>query len=82
MTLTTARVFMTKRWLFTVFAASVLTGACANPCEVIAEKACATAGAESEECTRLQAIASRASTEERRSCEVALNLVESLEKVQ
>jgi hypothetical protein len=73
---------MTKRWLLTVFTASVLTGACANPCAVIADKACATAGAESEECTRLQTMATRASTEERRSCEVALNLVESLEKVQ
>ncbi|MGB0590098.1 MAG: hypothetical protein ACPGU1_10505 [Myxococcota bacterium] len=73
---------MTKRWLFMVLTASVLAGGCANPCAVIAEKACATAGSESEECTRLQTMASRASTEERRSCEVALNLVESLEKVQ
>ena len=68
-------------WGAAVVAAFALVG-CANPCATIADKACASAGAESEECTRLQTIAARASTEERRSCEVALNLVESLEKVQ
>lgn len=77
-----ARISMNKRWLLTVFATSALIGGCANPCAVIADKSCATAGAESEECVRLQTMAGHASTEERRSCEVALNLVESLEKVQ
>ena len=67
---------------FTLLMTAPWMAGCANPCATIAEKACATAGQDSEECTRLQAMAARASTEERRSCEVALNLVDSLEKVQ
>ena len=77
------RVGGATRWLagLTLMMALMVSG-CSNPCATIADKACANAGAESSECTRLQKVAARASTEERRSCEVALNLVESLEKVQ
>ena len=71
-----------RRLLFTLLTTAPLLTGCANPCATIAEKACATAGTDSEECTRLEAMAEHASTEERRSCKVALNLVESLEKVQ
>ena len=77
------RVCEPKRWLMRLALASTLAlSACSNPCATVADKACANAGEASEECTRLRKVASRASTEERRSCEVALNLVESLEKVQ
>ncbi len=74
---------MTSRhFLFTTLLAFSLMSACGNPCTDIAESACAIAGAESEECTRLQKLAARASSEDLRACEVALNLVDSLEKVQ
>lgn len=77
------KVSRVKGWLVLISLAMGLTlGACSNPCATVADKACASAGEASEECTRLRTVASRASTEERRSCEVALNLVESLEKVQ
>ncbi len=71
-----------RRSLLTILAVSTLTAGCGNPCEEIAETACATAGAESEECGRLEQLAAHASSEDRRACAVALNLVESLEKVQ
>lgn len=73
---------MSLRSLLTILLATLLMGACSNPCAEIAETACANAGAQSEECKRLEQLASHASTEERRACEVARNLVESLEKVQ
>ena len=77
------RVDGATRWLATLaLMTAIMTSGCSNPCATIADKACETAGDESEECTRLRQVADRASTEERRSCEVALNLVESLEKVQ
>lgn len=68
--------------LFIIALSSTMLAACGNPCTKIAESACAVAGTESEECTRLQKLATTASAEEIRACEVALNLVESLEKVQ
>ena len=73
---------MSLRSLLTILLASMLMGACSNPCAEIAKTACANAGTESEECKRLEKLASHASTQDRRACEVALNLVESLEKVQ
>jgi len=73
---------MTLRSLLMTLLVTLPMVACANPCADIAETACATAGVESDECQRLTKLASHASTEDRRACEVALSLVESLEKVQ
>ena len=61
--------------------AACLLGSCASPCEKLAEVACETAGESSEECRALREGAKRASAEDKRACEVALELVESLEKV-
>ena len=78
---------MTRPPLRTALFASLLAlattmAACGNPCSEIAETACATAGKDSDECTRLTRLAAHPSAEDRRACKVALNLVESLEKVQ
>ena len=72
----------THRLILVPLLASTLMVACGNPCTEIAVSACATAGSDSEECQRLEKLAARASAEDRRACEVALNLVDSLEKVQ
>ena len=69
--------------MLTMVATSAWTiAACANPCVQIAEVTCATAGADSDECARIEQLAAHASADDRRACEVAVNLVESLEKVQ
>ena len=69
-------------WLPVLCLLSLASWGCSNPCAAIAETACKTAGAESEECQHLEMLASNASSEDRRACQVALELVESLEKVQ
>jgi hypothetical protein len=56
-------------------------GACAAPCDAIADRGCAAAGAESDECKQLQETAARASNEDERACEVALRLVETVDRV-
>ena len=72
-----------RQLTLTMIATSVLTiSACGNPCVEIAEVTCATAGADSDECARIEKLAAHASADDRRACEVAVNLVESLEKVQ
>lgn len=56
-------------------------GGCSSPCQDIAEIACRTAGEGSAECKAVRDKAARATSEDREACEVALELVESLEKV-
>ena len=54
---------------------------CSGPCDRLAESACEHAGEDSEHCAWIQERASRASPEDRRACQVALDLVTELEKV-
>lgn len=62
-----------------LWAAAALT-ACGSSCDDLADVACEAAGAESEECVQVRDKASKASSDDQRACEVALALVESLEK--
>ncbi len=61
-------------------AAAILSGGCGSPCDDLANVACEAAGSESPECTKVREKAAKASSEDQRACEVALGLVESLEK--
>ncbi|MCB9727506.1 MAG: hypothetical protein H6744_02300 [Deltaproteobacteria bacterium] len=58
-----------------------VAGACSSPCDAIAERGCAAAGADSDECKQLRETATRASSEDERACEVALRLVETVDRV-
>ncbi len=61
---------------------AVWAAGCSNPCEQIAEAACAKAGADSTECKTTTEKAARPTQEDIRACGVALELVEALDKVQ
>ena len=70
------------RRLNLLFALSLLgLGACAHPCDTLADKACKTAGESSQECKQIRERADHPSPDDRRACEVALDLVGELEKV-
>lgn len=71
-----------RRSIAIVLLLVVLAPGCSNPCEQIAEAACAKAGADSPECKTTTEKAARPSQEDLRACGVALELVEALDKVQ
>lgn len=63
-----------------VLLAGLLLGACGNPCQQVADRACRLAGDDSEECQQARQRAKSATSRERRHCEVALELVRTLEQ--
>ena len=71
-----------RRSIAIVMMLAMLAAGCSNPCEQIAEAACAKAGAESPECETTTEKAARPTQEDLRACGVALELVEALDKVQ
>ncbi len=64
-----------------VASATTLVG-CSNPCEQLSDVACEAAGESSVECKNVRERADKASSADKRSCRVALELVESLSKAQ
>lgn len=54
--------------------------ACSNPCEDVAELTCASLGVETSECTEARAKASKADSVDKHYCDVALELVDRLER--
>ncbi|MGM0577257.1 MAG: hypothetical protein ACQEXJ_16140 [Myxococcota bacterium] len=73
---------MTRFLAIATILSGVVLAACGGPCDDLADKTCAVASESSDECKAIRARAEEASAEDRRSCEVALELVESLEKQQ
>lgn len=65
--------------LLAALALVTITG-CGNPCEDLAEITCKTAGEGTEECKNIREKAGKASSEDKRACESALELVKSLER--
>jgi hypothetical protein len=59
---------------------AALIGGCAKPCDELAELGCERAGDDSEHCAKLREQASKAGTEEQRSCRRAVLLVDTLGK--
>lgn len=57
----------------------VLSG-CGNPCEELADLSCTTSGEDSAECKTIREKAGKASSEDKRACDSALELVKSLER--
>lgn len=71
---------MRRGLLALLLVAALMCGGCGSSCDELARVACEAAGAESSECTKVREKAAKASSEDQRACEVALSLIESLEK--
>lgn len=57
---------------------AMILAACSSPCDKIAERTCAAKGESTSACTELRAKAARATPDDRRACEQALDLADRL----
>jgi hypothetical protein len=68
------------RFVIVIAAVLACVAGCASPCQKLAERTCANAGAESPACKSMRDVATRNNADDRRSCEGALTFLSALDR--